>query len=121
MFLVVEHGRLRLLILPVYGAGYVSRLYGYLALDGDLNTVRGLSFYEHAETPGLGSEIDNPVWRSQWAGKQVRDATGAIRLGVARGPLDAQSPNARFEVDGIAGATIPVVGVRMASTRSRAR
>lgn len=68
LFLVEQEGQLLLVVLPVYGAGYISTLYGYLALDADLNTVRALSFYEHAETPGLGSLIDDPRWRAQWAG-----------------------------------------------------
>jgi Na+-transporting NADH:ubiquinone oxidoreductase subunit C len=97
--------------LPVYGTGYISTLRGYLALDADLNTIRGLSFYEHAETPGLGSEIENPRWRELWVGKRARDAAGALRLGVARGAVDPDSPDADFLVDGISGATRTGVGV----------
>jgi len=111
VFLVYEDGRLRLLVLPVYGAGYVSTLYGYLALDPDLQTVRGLSFYEHGETPGLGSEIENPRWREQWSGKRLRDPTGKLRIGVARGRVSAGDPYAAYEVDGISGATRTGTGV----------
>jgi Na+-transporting NADH:ubiquinone oxidoreductase subunit C len=111
IYLVRKHGELRLLLLPVYGTGYISTLRGYLALDADLNTIRGLSFYEHAETPGLGSEIENPRWRELWVGKRARDAAGALRLGVARGAVDPDSPDADFLVDGISGATRTGVGV----------
>ncbi len=111
VYLVRRSGVLRLLVLPVYGAGYASTLHGYLALDADGNTVRALEFYEHGETPGLGSEIENPDWRSLWAGKLVRDETGAIRIGVARGQSDRTAPEARFEVDGISGATRTGQGV----------
>ena len=45
-------------------------LYGYLAIEGDFNTVAGLEFYEHKETPGLGAEIDNPKWKALWKGKK---------------------------------------------------
>ncbi|NNL68286.1 MAG: NADH:ubiquinone reductase (Na(+)-transporting) subunit C [Myxococcales bacterium] len=96
---------LRLIVLPVYGAGYLSTLYGYLALDADTQTVRGLGFYEHAETPGLGSEIENPQWLARWPGKLARDATGRVRLGVARGAVDPRSSEATHLVDGISGAT----------------
>jgi Na+-transporting NADH:ubiquinone oxidoreductase subunit C len=52
-----------------------------MALEGDANTVAGLGFYEHAETPGLGGEVDNPNWKAQWTGKQVyKDDAVALRL-----------------------------------------
>jgi Na+-transporting NADH:ubiquinone oxidoreductase subunit C len=111
VFLVRDDERLRLLVLPVYGAGYVSTLHGYLALDADGNTIRGLSFYDHAETPGLGSRIDDPLWREQWVGKLARDASGALRLGVARSRVKPGAPTAAHEVDGISGATRTGVGV----------
>jgi Na+-transporting NADH:ubiquinone oxidoreductase subunit C len=111
VFLVHGRERLQLVVLPVHGAGYLSTLRGYLALDGDTNTIRGLSFYEHAETPGLGSEIDEPRWREQWIGKLVRDETGALRLGVARGRVGSADPEAVYRVDGISGATRTGIGV----------
>jgi Na+-transporting NADH:ubiquinone oxidoreductase subunit C len=110
VFLVREQGRLRLLVLPVYGAGYVSTLYGYLALDGDLNTIRGLSFYEHRETPGLGSEIDAPRWREQWSGKAVRDPQGRLRIEVVQ-DAKPSGEEARYQVDGISGATRTGAGI----------
>lgn len=111
VYMVRENERLRLVILPVRGAGYLSTLHGYLALDADLVTIRGLVFYEHEETPGLGAEIDNPRWRAQWPGVRVRDETGELRVGVARGDVDPQSPEAAYEVDGISGATYTGQGV----------
>lgn len=111
VYLVSERGRLRLVVLPVEGSGYISRLRGYLALDADLRTIRGLSFYEHAETPGLGSEIDAPTWRALWPGKKAFDEAGRARIAVVRGRVDPASPDARFQVDGISGATRTSVGV----------
>lgn len=111
VYLVRQQGRLRLVVLPVHGAGYLSTLRGYLALDADAETVRGLSFYEHAETPGLGSLIDEPAWRAQWAGKRLYDERGELRVGVARGRVDPASPEARHLVDGISGATRTAAGV----------
>jgi Na+-transporting NADH:ubiquinone oxidoreductase subunit C len=103
--LVYEGDTLRLLILPVYGYGYVSTMWGYLALDGDLDTVRSLQFYEHEETPGLGAEIDAAHWRRQWQGKRLRDETGALRIRVSRDRVDPASPDFPYSVDGISGAT----------------
>jgi len=112
VFLVTDdQERIRLVILPVHGAGYASTLYGYLALDADLNTIRALTFYEHGETPGLGSEIDNPRWREQWSGKWVRDPAGVLRIEVARGTRSQDEELARYQVDGISGATRTGVGV----------
>jgi len=109
---LVSQGRvLRMIVLPVHGAGYVSTLYGYLALDADGSTIRGLSFFEHAETPGLGSEIENPRWLALFQGKSARDESGAVRIRVARGRVDPAGPDAAYEVDGISGATRTSQGV----------
>ena len=111
VFLAIDQGKTQLVVLPVHGAGYISTLYGYVALDADLNTIRAVTFYEHGETPGLGSEIDNPRWREQWAGKLVRDDSGALRIEVARGARSDDADVARYQVDGISGATRTGVGV----------
>jgi len=95
---------------PISGYGLWSTLYGFLALEADLNTVKGITFYEHGETPGLGGEVDNPRWKSQWPGKQVyRDDEAAIAL--AKGAVDKQSPDAPWRVDGLSGATLTARGV----------
>jgi Na+-transporting NADH:ubiquinone oxidoreductase subunit C len=109
--LVEREGRIELIILPVHGSGYASTIYGFLALRGDANTVVALSFFEHAETPGLGAELDTPEWLAKWPGKSVRDEAGQIRIGVAKGRVEPGSANAAFEVDGISGATRTSVGV----------
>lgn len=106
VYIVRESGRPRLFILPVYGQGFVSTLHGYLALDGDGNTIRALSFYEHGETPGLGAEIEAPAWQARWQGKKVRDPGGTLRVQVAAG-----SAQTEYEVDGISGATYTGNGV----------
>jgi Na+-transporting NADH:ubiquinone oxidoreductase subunit C len=59
------------IILPIKGYGLWSTLYGFLALESDLETVAGIGFYEHNETPGLGGEVDNPRWKTSWVGKQA--------------------------------------------------
>ena len=71
VYLVKKDGKLDQVIVPIDGKGLWSTLYGFLALGGDLNTVLGITFYEHAETPGLGGEIDNPAWQAQWAEKKI--------------------------------------------------
>ena len=109
--LVERDGRIELIILPVRGAGYASTIYGFLALRGDGNTVVALSIFEHAETPGLGADVASPEWLGNWPGKRVRDDVGAIRIGVVKGRVEASSPDAAYQVDGISGATRTSDGV----------
>lgn len=101
-------GQVTQVVLPVYGQGLWSTLYGYLAVKRDLETVQGLTFYQHAETPGLGGEVDNPRWKEQWVGLSMFDDQGNPALGVAKGPAPAGSDTM---VDGLSGATITSNGV----------
>ena len=78
------------------GAGLYSTLYGFLALQGDGSTIKGLTFYEQGETPGLGGEIVNPKWRAKWQGKQIYDDTGTPKIEVIKGVVDAGRPEARW-------------------------
>ena len=54
---------------PISGKGLWSMMYGYLSVESDLETVAGISFYKHGETPGLGAEIEKTWFQSQFAGK----------------------------------------------------
>jgi len=97
-------------ILPIKGYGLWSTLYGFIALESDLNTVAGLGFYEHGETPGLGGEIDNPLWKAKWPGKKVYE-DGDVELSVIKGEVDTASADAQYKVDGLSGATLTTKGV----------
>lgn len=98
-------------ILPVSGYGLWSTMYGFLSLEADLNTIAGLRFYQHAETPGLGGEIDNPRWRAKWEGKKLYDDNGNVELRVVRGFVDENASNAEYKIDGLSGATLTSQGV----------
>ncbi len=105
-----EQGSIEKIILPIRGAGLWSTLHGFIALKSDVNTVAGIGFFEHGETPGLGGEVDNPRWKALWPGKQVfRD--GQVELGLIKGNVDPSSANAPWQVDGLAGATLTANGV----------
>jgi len=106
VYLVEDNGRLSKVVLPVYGNGLYSTLYGFLALDGDLRTIRGLKFYQQGETAGLGAEVDNPRWLARWPGKLALDESGAPAIKVVKGGVDESSPMAPYQVDGISGATM---------------
>jgi Na+-transporting NADH:ubiquinone oxidoreductase subunit C len=111
VYLVKKGGKLDQVVLPIQGKGLWSTLYGYLALDADMETIRGITFYEHGETPGLGGEIDNEKWQEQWEGKQAFGPQGQPQIEVAKGTVDKERPEAKYQVDGLAGATITARGV----------
>jgi Na+-transporting NADH:ubiquinone oxidoreductase subunit C len=106
----VEAGAVAGIILPIEGKGLWSTLYGYLALTPDTREVRGIDFYEHGETAGLGDGIEDPVWRARWEGRQAFDDNWEPRIEVVKGPAPPPSA-APFEVDGLAGATLTGRGV----------
>ena len=111
IYIVKTAGQVDKLILPVFGKGLWSTMYGMLALDRDLQTITGITFYQHGETPGLGGEIDNPRWQKQWQGKQAFDSNGRIVINVLRGEVDNSSTDANHQIDGLAGATLTSRGV----------
>lgn len=98
------------LVLPIEGMGMWGTVYGFLAVDRDGNTVRGLTFYEQKETPGLGGEIGNPKWQALWVGRKAFDANFEPQLKVIKGQAGppAQDP---YHVDGLSGATITSNGI----------
>lgn len=111
VYLVGDGDSPELIILPIHGYGLWSTLYGLLALDGQGNTIKGITFYEQAETAGLGAEITNPDWQAQWVGKQVFDASGDVQFELVKGGVDSASAAAAHQVDALSGATLTSNGV----------
>jgi len=108
VYFVKEGDGFSKVILPVYGSGLWSTIYGFLALDKDLQTVKGFTVYEHGETPGLGGEVENPKWQDTWKGKMAFDDQGQMKLSVIKGKA---SPGSTTEIDGLSGATLTTRGV----------
>lgn len=104
-----EQKRVQEMVLPVYGNGLWSVMYAFVALDTDGRTVKGITYYDHGETPGLGGEIENPGWRAQFVGKKVLDDNGQPALKVVKG---AARPGDQYAVDGLSGATLTSNGVQ---------
>lgn len=111
VYLVRKDGRINQIILPVRGQGLWSTMYGYLALDGDLETIRGISFYQHGETPGLGGEIENKRWQAGWEGKKMYGPEDKVRLQVVKGEADTVGKEGQYQIDGLSGATMTSEGV----------
>jgi Na+-transporting NADH:ubiquinone oxidoreductase subunit C len=106
IYMVWNEDQLERVILPVRGSGMWSMLYGYIALEPDLNTIAGMAFYEQNETPGLGSQITHAHWLEQWKGRKVYDYEGNPRFRVNEGTVEHGSEIAGFEVDALTGATV---------------
>lgn len=100
-------------VLPISGKGLWSTIYGYLALQDDVATVRGVTFYKHGETPGLGGEVENPAWCAQWQGKSILgDGGKLVGIEVKKGKVDPSIPAEKaHKVDGLSGATITSNGI----------
>ncbi len=111
VYLVKEEGQTKLILLPVHGYGLWSTMYAYVALERDANTIFGLRFYEQGETAGLGAEIDNPRWRNNWTGKVVYGEAEKPQIRVIKGTVAPGDPEAKFKIDGLAGATLTANGV----------
>ena len=111
VYILEYDNKVKTIILPIYGKGLWSTMYGFLSLDEDLSTVKKIIFYEHGETPGLGGEIDNPNWQKIWVGKKIYDDNYNLQIEVLKGHVDTNSPNVIHKVDGLSGATLTTKGV----------
>ncbi len=118
LYLWEENGDVRRYAFPISGYGLWSTIYGYIALETDLATIAGITFYEHGETPGLGAEIERPWFREQFKGKVLYQDGEPVEFKVAKGRADVQYPD-RIDhaVDGISGATFTGQGVAEFITR----
>ena len=95
--------------IPISGKGLWSTLYGYFAVEPDGITAKGITFYAHKETPGLGGEVDKPWFQNNFIGKRFVDEEGnLVGVKVMKGKANPESP---YEVDGISGATITSKGL----------
>ena len=108
VYLVMDGDQVEQVILPVEGAGLWATMYGFLAVENDGNTARGLQFYNHGETPGLGDQVDKPAWRAQWQGKKLYGPDGKPQITIIKGYAPDGSD---YEIDGLAGATLTARGV----------
>ena len=106
IYKVIENNQTVKIILPIYGNGLWDMMYGFIALDKDLRTIKGFTFYKHGETPGLGGEVDNPRWKQLWVNKEAYDVDGNIKIAVIKGKVDPSSPGAKHQVDGLYGSTL---------------
>ncbi|MDP5146887.1 Na(+)-translocating NADH-quinone reductase subunit C [Shewanella sp. ULN5] len=106
-----DQGELTSIVMPIYGKGLWSMIYGYLAVEPDLNTIKNIVFYEHGETPGIADFVTDPEWNALWQGKKLFDEKGKIAIKVVKGGAKAGDVHG---VDGVSGATRTGVGIQKA-------
>lgn len=109
IYLSVHGDEIRGYIVPIDSRGLWGPIHGYLALDRDGATVKGFAVYQHAETPGLGGEIEKRWFRENWMGKKIVTREGNfVSVGIAKGRAEdvvAKEKQMNY-VDGISGATL---------------
>ncbi len=107
-----EDGEFTRFAFPISGLGLWSTIYGYLALDQDLATILGVTFYDHGETPGLGAEIERDWWQEQFEGKKLYADGEPADFRVIKGGVSRRYPDGHpSAVDGLSGATVTGEGV----------
>jgi len=98
--------------IPISGKGLWGTMYGYFAIESDGATAKGITFYKHIETPGLGAEVDKPWFQQNFVGKRFIDNDGnLIGIQTIKGKVDESSDEAYHQVDGITGATMTSRGL----------
>ncbi len=102
-----EAGKISQVVLPMYGNGLWSIMYGFVAVQPDANTVNGITYYEQGETAGLGGEIANPNWQKNFVGKKLFNANNEVALTVGKGASEDKDHG----IDGLSGATLTSNGV----------
>ena len=107
---VVEEGEVTAIILPIEGKGLWSTMLGYLAMSTDGDTILGITFYEHGETPGLGSDVEDPRWQRAWRDRRAYGPGGEPAIEVIKGRAGPPATDPH-RVDGISGATLTGRGV----------
>ncbi|SDI97844.1 Na+-transporting NADH:ubiquinone oxidoreductase subunit C [Ferrimonas sediminum] len=99
---VDDNGQLTSVVMPIHGKGLWSVVYGFVAIQPDLNTIEGMVVSEHGETPGLTDFLKDPQWLKGWHDKQIFDDSGKPVLAVVKGGAKAGDSHG---VDGVSGAT----------------
>ncbi|MBL7858627.1 MAG: NADH:ubiquinone reductase (Na(+)-transporting) subunit C [Cyclobacteriaceae bacterium] len=106
-----EPGKIESVVLPVYGFGLWNDIWGFVALESDFNTIRGVKFDHKGETPGLGARIqsDDEV-QKRYKGKSIYDNDKLVSVTMMKGEGNDYASDAH-KVDGMSGATLTAKGV----------
>ena len=99
-------------IFPVYGNGLWDKIWGYVALETDLETIKGVRFDHASETPGLGARITEPAVQDRFKGKKLySDGGELISVTMLKSERNPPERIDEHHVDGISGSTMTAKGV----------
>ncbi len=112
VYIKTMQGKIDGYAIPISGKGLWSTLYGYFAVEADGATAKGITFYKHGETPGLGGEVEKDWFQNNFNGKRfVNDSGELVGIQAIKGTVDESSSDAYHQVDGISGATMTAKGL----------
>lgn len=112
LFVAEKEGK-KIYIIPVRGNGLWDAIWGYIALNDDLKSINGVYFDHKGETPGLGANITETFFTSDFKGESIYDASGAFKgIEISKSNADPNNEDKKDnQVDAISGATITGNGV----------
>ena len=106
-----NNNKVERVILPIRGYGLWGTMFGFLAMNNEGKVIKGLTFYDQKETPGLGAEIMNPNWQAKWVGKKPYGSDNVPEIRLVK-ILSTDPDVANKQVDSLAGATLTSRGVQ---------
>ncbi len=109
LYVRLDGQKIRNYAVPVESRGLWGKIYGYLALENDGVTIAGFTVFKHAETPGLGGEIEKEWFQKNWIGKKIINKEGEfVSVSITRGAAKnfVSDEMLSHYVDGISGATL---------------
>ena len=109
LYIYLKNGEIQAYIVPINSRGLWGRILGYLAIENDGSTISGFTIYKHAETPGLGGEIEKEWFQKNFVGKKIINRDGRfVSIAIAKGAIKDKIPLQKQinYVDGISGATL---------------
>ena len=88
-------------VFPLTGKGLWDDIWGYVALEADMNTIKGAIFDHAGETPGLGAEIATAKFQAQFVGQTIYEGNQLVGIEVVKGGAQG----APHSVDAVTGGT----------------
>ena len=105
-----DPNKIEYVVLPLHGFGLWDRIWGYVSLQSDFNTIQGMVFQHKGETPGLGARIASEEIQDRYKNKKVFEGEQIASVEMMKGEGNDYA-NQDHKVDGMSGATLTAKGV----------